>query len=386
MAPTQMLYAILKNKTNTSKNMKIISLFNNKGGVGKSTLAFHLSNILAEMGHKTLIIDLDPQCNLTICGMEEEVLHDIWAQEDSFIDDFDTSVKAMQPEEFTTFLERPRTIHFLLKPTEDGRGELPSTPPPVNLRENLDLIPGRLTIHQYESKIAERWSGSYLGDSLSIRTITNIRSIAEEYSSIYEYEFVIIDTSPSLGALNKVIISTVDGFLIPALPDMFSMYGIKNIGNALKQWSKEFITIYSLISDEKRTKFPSNFVRFLGYTIYNAKKYTGITPWDLALAHYNYAQQIPAIIEANISPEVRSHLSQGQASSPIGMTSVMHSHNTLPNMAQKYKHPIWQIPSLTNLDPSDKSTIFGNRAIYEGTRERYIEFANSFLERINTLN
>jgi cellulose biosynthesis protein BcsQ len=43
--------------------MRIISLFNNKGGVGKSTLAFHLSNILAEMGHKTLIIDLDPQCN-----------------------------------------------------------------------------------------------------------------------------------------------------------------------------------------------------------------------------------------------------------------------------------------------------------------------------------
>jgi cellulose biosynthesis protein BcsQ len=51
--------------------MKIISLFNNKGGVGKSTLAFHLSNILAELGYRTLIIDLDPQCNLTICGMDE---------------------------------------------------------------------------------------------------------------------------------------------------------------------------------------------------------------------------------------------------------------------------------------------------------------------------
>ena len=50
--------------------MKIISLFNNKGGVGKSTLAFHLSHILAEMGHKTLIIDLDPQCNLTVFSMD----------------------------------------------------------------------------------------------------------------------------------------------------------------------------------------------------------------------------------------------------------------------------------------------------------------------------
>lgn len=193
-------------------------------------------------------------------------------------------------------------------------------------------------------------------------------------------------TSPSLGALNKVIISTVDGFLIPALPDMFSMYGIRNIGSALRQWSKEFKTIYGLISDDKRKKFPEKFVRFLGYTIYNAKKYTGATPWDLALAHYNYAQQIPLTIEKYISPEVRNHLSQDQASSPIGLTSVMHSHNTMPNMAQKYKHPIWQIPSLQNLHPDDRPTVLGNRAVYEATRQKYLEFANSFLERVNTLN
>ena len=167
---------------------------------------------------------------------------------------------------------------------------------------------------------------------------------------------------------------------------MFSMYGIRNIGNALKQWNKEFTTIYSLISEDKRTKFPLNFVRFLGYTIYNAKKYSGSTEWDLAQAHYNYAQQIPAIVREFISYDVRSHLSEDQANKPIGMTSVMHSHNTLPNMAQKYKHPIWQIPSLQNLEPVDKQTIMGNRNTYEQARNNYIDFANSFLERIETLN
>lgn len=91
------------------------------------------------------------------------------------------------------------------------------------------------------------------------------------------------------------------------------MYGIRNIGSALKQWNKEFNTIYGLISEDKRTKFPVNFVRFLGYTIYNAKKYSGITPWDLALAHYNYAKRIPETIEEFISPEVRNHLTPEQA-------------------------------------------------------------------------
>lgn len=366
--------------------MKIISLFNNKGGVGKSTLAFHLSNILSEMGKKTLMIDLDPQCNLTICGMDEESLHKIWEQEDSFIDDFETSVNNMPQDKYEEFLSSPRTIHFLLKPTEDGQGDLSILPPPVNLRPNLDLIPGRLTIHQFENKISERWSGSYLGDSLSIRTITKIRNIAEEHGEMNGYDFIIIDTSPSLGALNKIIISTVDGFLIPALPDMFSMYGIRNIGNALKQWNREFNTIYSLISDDKRTKFPRNFVRFLGYTIYNAKKYTGVTQWDLALAHYHYAQQIPSIIQEYISPEVRSHLNDAQVNEPIGGVSVMHSHNTLPNMAQKYKNPIWKIPSLPNLESTDKPTIMGNKRIYEETKGKYINFANSFLNRINTLD
>lgn len=366
--------------------MKIISLFNNKGGVGKSTLAFHLANILAEMGHKTLIIDLDPQCNLTLCGMQEEDLHKIWQEEDPYIDDYETTFKSKTEKNFKSFLSSPRTIHFLLKPTEEGQGELPLLPPPVSIRKNLDLIPGRLTIHQFEGKIAERWSGAYLGESLSLRTITNIRAIAEDFAKVNGYEYILIDTSPSLGSLNKVIISTVDGFVIPALPDMFSLYGIRNIGGALKQWHKEFQTIYSLISEEKRKRFPLNFVRFLGYTIYNAKKYTKITPWDLAKAQYNFAQQIPETIENFITSEVRNHLPDKLAYVPIGGTAVMHSHNTLPNMAQKYKHPIWEIPDLPNLDKEDFATIKGNsNTHYKPTKEAYKIFAKSLIERIKTL-
>ena len=93
--------------------------------------------------------------------------------------------------------------------------------------------------------------------------MTNIRNICQRYAEINNYEYVLIDTSPSLGILNKVIISTVDGFFVPAQPDMFSLYGIRNIGNALQIWQREFNSIYTLISEEKRSKFPHNFVQFL---------------------------------------------------------------------------------------------------------------------------
>lgn len=67
--------------------MKIISVFNNKGGVGKTTLTFHVAHALSEMGYKILLIDADPQCNLTICSLDQEYIHKIWEMEDPFIDE-----------------------------------------------------------------------------------------------------------------------------------------------------------------------------------------------------------------------------------------------------------------------------------------------------------
>jgi cellulose biosynthesis protein BcsQ len=367
--------------------MKLISLFNNKGGVGKTTLAYHLSHCLSEMGYNVLMIDADPQCNLTICSLDDESIQAIWEKEDNFIDGYQSTMNKMSTEEFKKFNLEPRTLHYLLKPTEEGTGDLDVLPPPVELTPNLGLIPGRLTMHMYEDRIAERWNGVYRGDPLSIRTITKIRSIAEVYSERHGYDFVIVDTSPSLGILNKVIISTVDGFLIPCLPDMFSLYGVRNIGDYLTRWKIEFETIYGLISDEKRSYFPRNFVRFLGFTIYNAKKYVGATPLDLAQAHYDYAIKIPQTIVEHIQHEVREHLTDEMIREPIGGKAIMHSHNTFPNVTQKYKNPMWKIPGLDNLEADDIPTIRGgSRVIYEGTREKYGEFATDLLERIRTLD
>ena len=367
--------------------MKIISLFNNKGGVGKSTLGYHLGFALSELGKKTLMIDLDPQCNLTICGIETEFLHQIWLEEDPFIDDFEKAFKENQ-----AILEKPRSIHFLLKPTEDGLSDFDILPPTVNLSTNLDLIPGRLSIHKYENKIAERWSGAYQGDNLAIRTITKIRELCNLYTAKNNYDFIIIDTSPSLGILNKTIISTVDGFFVPAQPDMFSLYGIRNIGNSLELWKKEFDTIYNLISSDKRNKFPQDFVQFLGFTIYNAKKYSGGNNiYDLAQAHYSYVQKIPDVIKEYVKEPNRVHLTNEQLETPIGKGAVIHSHNTFPSVSQRLNCPMWLVPEkyselyrnnrplLEEMQIDVNNASFGR---YRETKQNYLEFTESLLERI----
>ena len=271
---------------------------------------------------------------------------EIWQIEEAFIDDFVQARQNESPKEFKNIAGKVRSIHALLKPTEFGTLMRPkSLPEPLNLQDNLGLIPGRLSMHTDEVKIASRWNDVYGGDPLAIRTVTQIRSFCEMYAEKYSYEYVVTDTSPSLGILKKVIISTVEGGLIPCMPDMFSLYGIQNIGKSLKGWKRDLNTIFTLLTDAKLTHFPQKFVSFLGFTIFNARRYSVSGDWDLSQAHQHYAEQIPATIRKYIDADHRKHLTESQLESPIGGTAVMHSYSTRPNMAQKYRTPMWEVPS-----------------------------------------
>lgn len=363
----------------------IITVFNNKGGVGKTTLTYHLAHALGDLGKKVLLVDLDPQCNLTIISLPMEDIHQVWMSEDNFIDDFAAARSHIGEPAFTDLLSIPRSIHFTLKPTEDGTAELERLPPPVELNENVHLIPGRLTLHLYEAKIAERWSGVYQGDPLAIRTATRVRALAHEYAETNGYDIVIFDTSPSLGALNRHLLSLADGFLVPCSPDLFSVYGIRNIGDALRTWKKQFESIFHFLSDQKRGNFPEEFVKFLGYTIYNAKRYSKYeNELNLAKAHHNYAVQIPETIKTFIDPSNVIDF-PGVVEKSIGDNAIIHSHNTFPSMSQKYHMPMWLLPDSGVLDPEDRSTIGGNQKAYRDTRLAYGDFARDFLERVALL-
>lgn len=343
------------------------------------------------MGKKVLMIDADPQCNLTIYAIEEEAIHKIWEKEDDFIDQgFELTKKTLGEARFLETNKSARSLHYLVKPTEEGTGDLSELPPPFKITDSLAIIPGRLSLHLFEEKIAGRWTDLYRGEPLALRTITKIRELAEKYSELYGYDYVIVDTSPSLGALNKSIISTVDGFFIPALPDLFSLYGIKNIGKALSSWKEEFDIIYQLISIEKRKNFPAQFVTFLGYTIYNAKKYSGSkNGWGLAEAHFNYANQIPKTIEENINASLREHLSEELLRTPIGENSIMLTHNTFPSMAQYYHQPMWKVPELlvdNQVDRGHINTLRGASAKYRATGEAYKDFVTDLISRVDLLN
>lgn len=362
----------------------IISIFNNKGGVGKTTLTFHLAQALAEMGKKVLLVDLDPQCNLSIYCLETGAIQSIWDAETPYIDEpgFADTRKNVTPNEFAELCGSPRTIHFLLKPAEEGTGELDRSPPVINLAPNLDLIPGRLTLHMFEEAVARRWSEAFIGQPLALRTISDIRRIITQYSQEFGYDITIVDTSPSLGQLNKVVLSTVDAFLVPCAPDLFSLYGIRNIGNSLSRWMAELKTFNTLIAPSRRPHMPTRFVRFLGYTVYNAKLRTNSSPWNMAIAHYNYASQISSVVAEHMPEEISEGLEPSVLDIPIGEQAVMHTHNTYPALAQKYHSPMWKLPSITMIEQEDLATVRPNAQRYTATKEAYTQFAIDLISRL----
>lgn len=363
---------------------KIVTIFNNKGGVGKTTLTYHLAHALGELGNKVLLMDLDPQCNLTIFSLEMEEIHEIWGPEDAYVDDFDAQRKLVGDDAIAAMTTSPRSVHFTLKPTEDGTADLDKLPPPVELTDSVHLLPGRLTLHLYEAKIGERWGGIYQGDPLAIRTATRVRQLAYEYAELHGYNIVIFDTSPSLGALNRNLLTLTDGFIIPCSPDLFSVYGIRNIGNALQIWRKQFDTIFQLLSDTKRNAFPEKFVKLMGYTLFNAKKYDGLNDLQLAKAHFNYASQIPETIKSFIDPD-NTFDNDKYLTNSMGNNSVIHTHNTFPSMSQKYHRPMWQLPDCGVLESGDVSTIAGNQEKYKATQTAYQTFASDFMARVQKL-
>lgn len=367
--------------------VKIISVFNNKGGVGKTTLTFHLAHAIAESGKKVLALDLDPQCNLSIYSLSVDQIQSIWAAEDHFIDDpgFQSAKEGMTPADFVKLCKQPRTIHFSLKPAEEGIGELEHLPPPLQLAENLHLVPGRLTLHMFEEALARRWSEAFVGQPLALRTMSEVRRLILKYAEAYGYDYAIVDTSPSLGQLNKNLLTTVDAFLIPCAPDLFSLYGIRNIGSSLTRWLGELKSLYHLIPPARRPFLPTNFVGFLGYTIYNAKKRDGSSKWNMAIAHYDYARQVPSTIAAHMPADLSKGIAKNVMREPIGGMAVMHSHNTYPAHAQKYHSPIWRLPILTILEEGDKATVLTNKERYLATRDGYLAFAKDVMERLDQI-
>ena len=189
-----------------------IAFFNNKGGVGKTSLVYHCAWMLAELGKRVLAVDLDPQSNLSIMALDEEWLEMLWPDG-----------------------EHKQTLHGAVAPLFRGIGDVrPAYIEPLTL--SLGLVVGDLALSRIEDDLSTEWPRCLEGRERAFRVTTAFWRVIHEAAKRHEADLVLIDVGPNLGAINRAALVSSSHVVVPVAPDLFSLQGLRNLGPTLRQW------------------------------------------------------------------------------------------------------------------------------------------------------
>lgn len=208
-----------------------LALFNNKGGVGKTTLTYHLAHMMERLGQRVLAVDLDPQSNLTAAFLDEDDLATLWNESSSPV------LGQLQPRLLPMWdAANPGTLAAAVGPIMEGLGDV-TLFDPIRIRDTLWLLPGDLELSAFEEKLSDAWPRSFTGtDMAAIRATTAFHRIITAAAEKVRADVVLIDVGPNLGAINRSALLASDTVLMPLAADLFSLRGLINLGPALRQW------------------------------------------------------------------------------------------------------------------------------------------------------
>jgi cellulose biosynthesis protein BcsQ len=259
-----------------------IALFNHKGGVSKTTTTFNLGWMLASQGSTVVIVDADPQCNLTgsVLGFKGAT-----ELEDLYLKHPEKNIKAALAPAFES---QPRAVEGV------DCVEVAGCP-------GLFLLPGHVGLAEYEVTlgIAQELSGS-------IQTLRNLPgSIAwmlDRTAEMHNADFVLIDMSPGLGSINQNLFTTSDYFIVPTNPDFFSVMAIDSLSTVIPRWQDwANRAIANPILADAAYPFPEPHAKFLG-TIVQKFRPRGGKP---SAAFQRWIEDIQQRIEHTLVPALK---------------------------------------------------------------------------------
>ena len=273
---------------------KKLTFFNNKGGVGKTTLAFNTAVEFANKGYKTVLIDLDPQCNLTRLALGEEYY------------------------ENTLFSHISKTIYDVLGGVINGGGDidLGATFEPVKASpKNLSLLRGDLRLSDYEELLSTAFGNAAGGNQNGYFVTSAIDRFMREKGMTDDVDIFVIDTSPTMGRLNRVILLGTDYFAVPMNPDAFSLQGIENLGLKLEEWKRNWKDTGQALSGSTERQFVLDGEGlFIGYILHSYNVYSEKPIKD----HQQWIDRIPESVKTYLSEKhCRNGLVAASYSAPL---------------------------------------------------------------------
>ncbi|HEJ7279808.1 ParA family protein [Serratia marcescens] len=320
--------------------MKSIVFFNNKGGVGKTTLICNVAAYMSlEFGKKVLVIDADPQCNTTSYCLSEIELEKLYAN------------------------EKRETIETFLNPVRRGKGYVQSRIGPIKTeRFGFDLIAGDPKLALSEDLLATDWDPATSGKPRGLQTTLVFSHLSNLYR---DYDFVFYDVGPSLGALNRAILISCDYFIIPMSVDVFSLMALSNINQSLKNWRSGIIGGLSSYEDNEGEEYclGNDKVKwklsFLGYAMQQYKAKTVRGERLKVSAYEKIAKKFPKIMASEI---VNEYAKNKSINFDLGQIENM---NSLIPLSQLAHAPLFYLKSRDGVVGSHFTKVNDARDVYK---------------------
>ena len=307
-----------------------IALFNHKGGVSKTTTTFNLGWMLASKGKRVILVDSDPQCNLTGMALGEETEDD-----EARIQEIYNTASNIKTGLAPAFESQPRAIEAV-------------DCIPVKGREGLFLLPGHVGLAEYEVTlgIAQELSGS-------IQALKNlpgsINDLLEKTAAKFNADYMLIDMSPSLGSINQNLLMISDYFLVPTTADFFSVMAIDSLARVLPRWYGWAKSASSLqVLKEANYPFPDVNLHFLGTIVQNYRIIRG----KETAAFQVWIEKIELTVLEKLIPTLRNNhmMMPSQDYRDLGIRenlslAKISNFNSLIALSQEHRTPIYDLTS-----------------------------------------
>lgn len=286
--------------------MITMALFNNKGGVGKTTLAYHLAHMMARKGLRVLAVDLDPQSNLTAAFVDDEKLEALWQRRDPLPRDLLAPV-AEPLFDFAVIPENAGTIADAVRPLQEQTGDIGCFDP-LRITDRLSLMPGDLGLSGFEDNLSASWPRGFMGDIGALRVTSAFHRVIQQSAAHVQADVTIIDVGPNLGAINRAALLAADTVLIPLAAELFSLRGLSNLGPRLREWRDQWQKRV-LPDAPDQIDLPRGGMRPVGYVVMQPAMRLNRP----VRAYENWLWRIPVVYsyavlgEGRVSPSDRTH-------------------------------------------------------------------------------
>ena len=294
----------------------VITFFNNKGGVGKTSLVYHVACMLNDQGFRVVAADIDPQGNLSAAFLDEERLEELWP---------DNQDRA--------------TIYGAVRPLKTGTGDI-HDPSLENICDGLVLIPGDIALSEFEDELSQVWPKCLDKDERAFRVMSAFWRVLQRGAEKHRANIVLIDLGPNLGAINRAALIASDHVVVPLGPDLFSLQGLMNLGPKLRAWREDWLQrLEKNPADD--LLLPQGTMNPIGYVVmqHSVRRDRPVKSYDKWIA------RIPSTYRKYVLDEdVKEENVPKVANDPHCIALLKHYRSLMP-MAQEARKPIFRLKS-----------------------------------------